>query len=148
MTEKHQFMFCHFRENEYRWQNCFITRNGSGYKVQKNAETLASKATFNEAAELAGTTSSVLKGWIEKAQQANIYCITLQPLWEAPGKATYVEISLRGSTLRLYGFRYVPSENAEAYEHLMKIVREKKFTLDSGEMSHIEGQWFYFEGVR
>jgi hypothetical protein len=138
------FGYSRWEGNSLSWNGFVIKPEANKYKVNKDGTVLRKAATFEEAASIARVDPARLREWEDLAQRLQIYYIscygTARPL-----KERYIEITLRGSETRPYGFIYVPENHAVAYEDLL-FESENRPIRPYTKVELIDGRWFYFEG--
>jgi hypothetical protein len=132
--------FCNFNEGNYRWGKSFVKKSGDGYTVELNAQRLQA-TSLEQAAQLAGASSSELQHWIELADQYKIYCIQ-------PGADGAVQILLAGSDWSPYGFRYAPAGNEHSESALRYYAQHGGVDNSDRKMEPVGDRWFYFEAKR
>jgi len=126
------------------WNGTELYPQATTYRVTRDGTVLAARATFEEASVIARVKPEELLWWKQWAERLQIYYIS----WigtSLPEADRYVEISLRGSETRPYGFVYAPEGHQRAYEELLFESRNKPIP-PYVQLLHLDGRWFYFEG--
>jgi hypothetical protein len=138
--EGHGDRFCYFRADSYRWQDKFIKRHLFRYSVNDSNKMIGDNLSFEEAANLAGTSSNQLGYWIKQAEDLKIYSI------DNESHGGWVEILLKGSDYAPYGLRYIPLGHDEALKRSLKAAESQSGVAAMDKMTkHIKGRWFYFK---
>lgn len=137
------FMFCNFRDGDYRWGGEFISRERVGYSVGKGTNAQKKVGSIEDAAKMAGTDPATLRHWIDLTSRLYVYSIESRV-----GYPGVVEIMLRGSDWAPYGFRYAVEGNADALAALQHYSAVGGMENTDTHMDHAQGRWFYFEARR
>ena len=138
------FGYTRYDGNSISWNDFVIKPESNGYKVSKDGTVLRKAATFEEAASIVRVEPAQLREWEDLAKRLQIYYISCIGT-AVPLKERYIEITLRGSETRPYGFIYVPENHADAYEELL-FESENQPIRPYTKVELIDRRWFYFEG--
>jgi len=137
------FVFCNFRDGDYRWGRDFLNQDGAGYSVGEGTNDRKKVRTFEDAAKAVGTDPTTLRHWIDSTSRLYIYCIGCRS-----GNSGVVEIMLKGSDWAPYGYRYAVEGNTDALGALEHYCSVGGMENTDTRIDHIEERWFYFEAKR